>query len=84
MTDIIKDLYQLQVETEKFKNDCIDIGIRESIRQFLEQNKIHIITEESDRDKEDVAFALAEIGEEAGFVRGFQCAVQLFWECCKK
>ena len=30
-----------------------------------------------------VAFALAEIGEEAGFVRGFKCAFRLFSECAR-
>ena len=29
----------------------------------------------------DLAFAIAEIGEEIGFTQGFKCAFQLFMEC---
>lgn len=39
--------------------------------------------EAEESDAGDIAFALAEIGEEAGFVRGFKCAFRLFSECAR-
>lgn len=56
-----------------------DREMRAGIRRFLSENKIEVNA--TDRDTEDVAFSLAEIGEEAGFVQGFRCAFQLFFEC---
>lgn len=34
-----------------------------------------------ENEKFDIAFKIAEVGEEAGFVRGFRYAVQLMMEC---
>lgn len=56
-----------------------DCEIRERIQRLIIENKVEINAK--DKDVEDIAFALAEIGEEAGFVQGFKCAFQLFSEC---
>lgn len=63
-----------------YKNEY-DCEIRERIKRLLIENKIEINAKDKDKDVEDIAFALAEIGEEAGFVLGFKCAFQLFSEC---
>ena len=56
------------------------------MRRYLEENEIKISREgreAEESDAGDIAFALAEIGEEAGFVRGFKCAFRLFSECAR-
>ena len=71
------------METEKEDNQDDEI-IRQEIRQFLEKNGISISAEKkTGKSSEDLAFNLAEIGEEIGFIRGFKCAFRLFMECMK-
>lgn len=84
MKSIIKEIYSLQMEKEDFQNSYIDAEMRKEIEKFMKQNNICITESEGDRDGTDIAFELAEIGEEAGFIRGFQCAMQLFIECIGK
>lgn len=69
----------MTLEETMFQVRECDCEIRERIKRFLEENKIEISA--ANRDAEDLAFALAELGEEAGFVQGFKCAFQLFSEC---
>lgn len=77
----ISELYMLEIEKESNVDDEI---IMREIREFLEKNKIAITTEkEKGKSGEDLAFNLAEIGEEIGFIRGFKCAFRLFMECMK-
>ena len=65
----ISELYLLETEKE---NNVDDEMILREIREFLEKNKIAITTEkEKGKSSEDLAFNLAEIGEEIGFIRGF-------------
>lgn len=79
MNSIIRRLYDITLEEDLLHNSGYDREIREKIKKFIADNKIEISAER--RDAEDLAFALAELGEEAGFVQGFKCAVQLFSEC---
>lgn len=59
---------------------------RDEINRQLEQD-IEKILEKADgqwkgeKELRDLAFRFAEAGEEAGFVRGFRHAFQLFHEC---
>lgn len=77
----ISELYMMETEKEDNQDDEI---IRQEIRQFLEKNGISISAEKkTGKSSEDLAFNLAEIGEEIGFIRGFKCAFRLFMECMK-
>lgn len=77
----ISELYMLETEKEGNQDDEI---IRQEIRQFFEKNGISISAEkEKGKSSEDLAFNLAEIGEEIGFIRGFKSAFRLFMECMK-
>lgn len=69
----------MTLEEDLLHNSECDREIKEKIKKFVADNKIEISA--ANRDAEDIAFALAELGEEAGFVQGFKCAVQLFSEC---
>lgn len=79
MKSIIRKLYDITLEENLLHSRECDREIKDRIRRFLSENKIEVNA--MDRDVEDIAFALAEIGEEAGFVQGFRCAFQLFSEC---
>ena len=73
----------MELEEETSQSDPIDKKI---VRRYLEENEIKISREgreAEESDAGDIAFALAEIGEEAGFVRGFKCAFRLFSECAR-
>ena len=75
----ISELYMMETEKEDNQDDEI---IRQEIRQFLEKNGISISAEKkTGKSSEDLAFNLAEIGEEIGFIRGFKCAFRLFMAC---
>ena len=77
----ISELYMLETEKEGNQDDEI---IRQEIRQFFEKNGISISAEKKKgKSSEDLAFNLAEIGEEIGFIRGFKSAFRLFMECMK-
>ena len=50
------------------------------VRKLLENNKASIqVEDKTGREGVDLAFAIAEIGEEIGFTQGFKCAFQLFY-----
>ena len=86
MDSIIKKLYEKELEEETSQSDPIDKKILREVRRYLEENEIKISREgreSEESDAGDIAFALAEIGEEAGFVRGFKCAFRLFSECAR-
>ena len=86
MDSIIKKLYEMELEEETSQSDSIDKKILREVRRYLEENEIKISREgreAEESDAGDIAFALAEIGEEAGFVRGFKCAFRLFSECVR-
>ena len=73
----------MELEEETSQSDPIDKKILREVRRYLEENEIKISREgreSEESDAGDIAFALAEIGEEAGFVRGFKCAFRLFSE----
>ena len=77
----ISELYIM--ETEKEDNHYDEI-ISQEIGRFLEKNGIFISAEKkTGKSAEDLAFNLAEIGEEIGFIRGFKSAFRLFMECMK-
>lgn len=69
----------MTLEEDLLHNSKCDREIREKIKKFITDNKIEISA--ANRDAEDIAFALVELGEEAGFVHGFKCAFQLLSEC---
>lgn len=76
----------MELEEETSQSDPIDKKILREVRRYLEENEIKISREgreSEESDAGDIAFALAEIGEEAGFVRGFKCAFKLFSECTR-
>ena len=62
----------MELEEETSQSDPIDKKILREVRRYLEENEIKISKEgreAEESDAGDIAFALAEIGEEAGFVR---------------
>ncbi|MGO4945663.1 hypothetical protein ACTQ50_04570 [Blautia sp. Sow4_E7] len=57
----------------------------EQVQKILEENKASIQVEaKTGREGVDLAFAIAELGEEIGFTQGFKCAFQLFMECTRR
>lgn len=73
----IRKLYETIVSAEDFKQDSIDEELRKEIKEFLKEHYVN----QNNVNVESVAFSLAEIGEEAGFVRGFKYAFRLLSEC---
>lgn len=76
----IRKLYETIISSENFKKDNIDEELRNGIKDFLKDQCGDLNTE----SMECIAFSLAEIGQEAGFVRGFKYAFQLATECILK
>ena len=76
----IRKLYETIISSENFKKDSIDEELRNEIKNFLKEQCGDLNTERM----ECIAFSLAEIGQEAGFVRGFKYAFQLAAECIAK
>lgn len=77
MKQTIRRLYDdLKKDMEK---DGISEWEKDEIKRSLlkEQMNVNISVDEM----MDISFRIAEIGEEAGFVRGFQYAVKLLVEC---
>ena len=72
----IRKLYETIVSAENFKQDNIDEELRKEIKEFLKEHCVN----QNNVNVESVAFSLAEIGEEAGFVRGFKYAFRLLSE----
>ena len=81
MDSMVRKLYSMELENQD-QVDGLDEEMRVEVKAILEKNKAFISSEnEHGRAGEDLAFAIAELGEEAGFVRGFKCAFRLFMEC---
>lgn len=81
MEELIRKIYAQELRERK-PEDKVDIVIREEIKKILK--KQDDITPEQYERYMDKAFSFAEIGEEEGFIRGFQYAFKLFVECMKK
>ena len=61
-------------QIRNMKEDEIERELKEGVIDILKNSMI-------ENEKFDIAFKIAEVGEEAGFVRGFRYAVQLMMEC---
>ena len=76
-----KKLYDMELE-ELGRSGWQDEKLLSEVRKLLEKNKASIqVEDKTGREGVDLAFAIAEIGEEIGFTQGFKCAFQLFMEC---
>ena len=81
MERIITKLYNMELEKQG-RDGLQDEKLRLEVAKILEKNKASICVEnENGRDGVDLAFAIAELGQEIGFTHGFKCAFQLFMEC---
>ena len=72
MNTKIREIYKDQIRN--MKEDEIERELKEGVIDILKNSMI-------ENEKFDIAFKIAEVGEEAGFVRGFRYAVQLMMEC---
>lgn len=72
MNTKIREIYEDQIRN--MKEDEIERELKEGVIDILKNSMI-------ENEKFDIAFKIAEVGEEAGFVRGFRYAVQLMMEC---
>ncbi len=76
MYEKIREIYIEQARDRE--EDEISIWLKKEIREILKSDT------EGKKVREngfDIAFKAAEVGEEAGFVRGFRYAVQVMMEC---
>ena len=81
MDSMIRKLYDMELE-ELGRSGWQDEKLLSEVRKLLENNKASIqVEDKTGRGGVDLAFAIAEIGEEIGFTQGFKCAFQLFMEC---
>ena len=82
MDSMIKKLYDMELE-ELGRSGWQDEKLLSEVRKLLEKNKASIqVDDKTGREGGgDLAFAIAEVGEEIGFTQGFKCAFQLFMEC---
>lgn len=81
MDSMIRKLYDMELEGQERSNRQ-DEKLLSEVRKLLEENKAFIqVEDKTGREGADLAFAIAEIGEEIGFTQGFKCAFQLFMEC---
>ena len=81
MDSMIRKLYDMELEGQGRSNRQ-DEKLLSEVRKLLEENKVFIqVEDKTGREGVDLAFAIAEIGEEIGFTQGFKCAFQLFMEC---
>lgn len=84
MDSMIRKLYSMELE-EQGRSSRLDEEMLLEVKHFLEKNKASIRVEDANgRKGDDLAFALAELGEEIGFEKGFKCAFRLFMECKKE
>jgi len=67
--------------TKDMEKDGISEWERKEIRKLLFEEEIDTKINISIDQMTDISFRIAGIGEEAGFVRGFQYAVKLLTEC---
>ena len=81
MDRMIRKLYSMELE-EQGRSNYQDEKLLSEVRKLLEKNKASIqVEDKTGREGVDLAFAIAELGEEIGFTQGFKCAFQLFMEC---
>ena len=81
MDSMIKKLYNMELE-EQGRSGWQDEKLLSEVKKLLTNNKASIqVEDETGREGVDLAFAIAELGEEIGFTQGFKCAFQLFLEC---
>ena len=81
MDSMIKKLYNMELE-EQGRSGWQDEKLLSEVKKLLKNNKASIqVEDKTGRDGVDLAFAIAELGEEIGFTQGFKCAFQLFLEC---
>ena len=81
MDSMIRKLYSMELE-EQGRSNYQDEKLLSEVRKLLEKNKASIqVEDKTGREGVDLAFAIAELGEETGFTQGFKCAFQLFLEC---
>lgn len=67
--------------TKDMEKDGISEWERKEIRKLLFEEQIDTKINISIDEMTDLSFRIVGIGEEAGFVRGFQYAVKLLTEC---
>lgn len=81
MDSMIRKLYDMELE-EQGRSGWQDEKLLSEVKKLLKNNKASIqVEDETGREGVDLAFAIAELGEEIGFTQGFKCAFQLFLEC---
>lgn len=67
---------------EQGRSGWQDEKLLSEVKKLPKNNKASIqVEDETGREGVDLAFAIAELGEEIGFTQGFKCAFQLFLEC---
>lgn len=76
MENIIRKNYR--AIREEIGKDEINRRLEQDIEKILEKANGQW---KDEKELRDLAFRFAEAGEEAGFVRGFRYAFQLFHEC---
>lgn len=73
----IEKIYSSSIEDKPI--DTLDKKLRKEINRIVEESTIV-----SNEDLLDFSGRIASAGEEVGFIRGFQYAVNLIMECVKK
>ncbi|MBA2214187.1 hypothetical protein [Sellimonas intestinalis] len=76
MESIVRKTYQTL--REEITDDGINRHLEKDIEKILKKANGEW---KEEKELRDLAFRFAEAGEEAGFVRGFRYAFQLFNEC---
>lgn len=74
----IKELYLLYIE--QCGKDDLNKEMKQDILNYIEPESPNLSKEQYEKLK-DIIFKAASVGEEYGFIRGFQYAVQLMSEC---
>lgn len=70
MDSMIRKLYDMELE-ELGRSGWQDEKLLSEVRKLLEKNKVSIqVEDKTGREGVDLAFAIAEIGEEIGFTQG--------------
>ena len=69
MDSMIRKLYSMELE-EQGRSNYQDEKLLSEVRKLLEKNKVSIqVEDKTGREGVDLAFAIAEIGEEIGFTQ---------------
>ena len=78
MERLMRDIYKNLIQ--EMEEDEISRSLKREVIQLIGDRRSYpdIQTYSAYRD---MAFAIAQVGEEAGFCRGFRYALQLFMEC---